>query len=115
MSTPLPWYHGAPGMMFEQHEATFEYDRIESWIRVCVGIVDFLHKSKPSAVVELLQRHIDGVEYSPEKLLADIGLADLIDFYRPQFEEHDLHSFQSFWQGVEDPNTDDAEQEDFSS
>jgi hypothetical protein len=42
-------------MMFEEHEAALDYDRVEAWIRVCAGIVDLLNKTEPSAVVELLQ------------------------------------------------------------
>jgi hypothetical protein len=37
--------------MFEEHEAALDYGRVEAWIRVYAGIVDFLNKTEPSAVV----------------------------------------------------------------
>jgi hypothetical protein len=42
-------------MIFEEHETTLDYDRVKAWIRVHAGIVDFLDKTEPSAVVEPLQ------------------------------------------------------------
>ena len=71
--------------MFEEHEAALIYDCVEAWIRVYAGIADFLDKSKPSALVEILQRYVDGLRYQAEKFLADIGPHDLVAFHKPQF------------------------------
>jgi hypothetical protein len=37
LDTPLSFYYGISRIMFQQHEAKLDGDRIENWLRACMG------------------------------------------------------------------------------
>jgi hypothetical protein len=57
-----------------------------------MGIIHFLNDLDESLeethIEDFLLSVPDGSNYSPEDVLADIELPELIELYKPQFEEH---------------------------
>ncbi|PMD32341.1 hypothetical protein L207DRAFT_536209 [Hyaloscypha variabilis F] len=70
--------------------STLDIKRIENWVRVCMGIIRFLDSFDDDFTYfeDFIRGVPDGKTYSPEDLLTDIGLPELIEFYKPQFDEH---------------------------
>jgi hypothetical protein len=66
---------------FRQHEGTLNTRQIESWIRVCVGLVEFSRKTHPGYLISFLRSVVDNEEYTIEDLLLDIGLSRQAKFY----------------------------------
>lgn len=84
----MRWPNSFPAVVFQIHEGTLEIDRIWNRIQVCVGLVTFLHDCEFSSFAGFLVDHIDSKDYSPQRLLNDIGRENLIEFYQQQFDEH---------------------------
>ena len=90
LETPINWSCGAPGLLINLHEGTLDSDRVINWVRVCMGIVRFVDSFDEDTTYfrDFILSVPDGTNYSPEDLLTDIGLPELIEFYKPQLEEH---------------------------
>jgi hypothetical protein len=90
LATPDLGRWEVPGISINLHEATLDIKRIENWVRVCMEIVRFLDSFDDDFTYfeDFIRGVPDGKTYSPEDLLTDIGLPELIEFYKPQFDEH---------------------------
>lgn len=61
---------------FRQHEATLNPDRVEAWIKFCVGMMEFCDSVDRKSLSAFLWHHIDDEEgqFTPQQLLHAIGL-----------------------------------------
>jgi hypothetical protein len=90
LQTPIVWDFGAPGLLVNFHEGTLDAQRVENWVRVWIRIFQFLDSFDENFTYfeDFIRGVPDGKNYSPQDLLGDIGLPELVEFYQPQFDEH---------------------------
>ena len=65
-----------------QHESTLSPERVENWIALCVGLMEFADSSNEKEKEELLKKHIETTEETtPEQVLRLLGLPEQASFY----------------------------------
>jgi hypothetical protein len=69
---------------FRQHESTLEPTRVANWIRLCVGIVEFIDSEvSDEELKSFCWAHIEANkgEYSVRQFLKDVGLPISSEYY----------------------------------
>jgi len=66
---------------FRQHEGTLDPRRVENWIKVCVGLVEFALKTDSDCMGNFLRLVIDEEDYTVVDMLITIGLQRQAVFY----------------------------------
>ncbi|PVH74621.1 hypothetical protein DL98DRAFT_593951 [Cadophora sp. DSE1049] len=71
------------GFKFEQERPTLGFDRVENWLMVCFGIVNFTAKEKSTADMRrFITFRMEDETYTPFILLTDLGLQEQAEYYR---------------------------------
>jgi hypothetical protein len=68
---------------FRQHESALDPDRVYHWTKLCVGLVNFAHKTSLATLKPFLLLHIDDppADFTVVKVLTAIGLPPQSLFY----------------------------------
>jgi hypothetical protein len=59
-------HKGAPGLLVTMHEGTLNGDRIENWVRVLIGIVEWTAHTPSDVIEKFLRSSSDGEKHVPE-------------------------------------------------
>jgi len=68
---------------FEQERPTLDAERVENWLKVCAGIINFTAKKKSTPDLRrFITSRMEDETYTPFILLTDIGLQEQAGYYR---------------------------------
>jgi len=87
-SLKTPYYeHSDRAIDFLQHEETLDEERLENWIKVCVGLVRYVRDADPVLLWDLILKHCEGDDYSVEMLMGELGLVEEWEYYQGRLLE----------------------------
>ena len=68
-------------LFFRKHEATFDFVRVENWVKVCMGLLSFAERADIDALKLYLLAHVEDKQYTLIDLLKFIDLDEQADYY----------------------------------
>jgi hypothetical protein len=70
-----------PAIEFLQHEATIDEEKIDHWVKLCVGLVGYVKDADPVKLWDLLLMHCEGEGFELGSLFEELGMTEAKAFY----------------------------------